>query len=57
MRDVSIDSLTQAFIDYCGPDTDERLMFVLRKLVEHLHAFTKETQLTHDEWRRAMNLS
>lgn len=54
MRDVSIDTLTQAFIDYCGPDTDERLMFILKKFVEHLHAFTKETQLTHDEWRRAI---
>ena len=53
MKDVSIDTITKAFIDYCSPDTDKRLMFVLQKFVEHLHAFSIETQLTHDEWRRA----
>jgi len=54
MKDVSIDTITKAFIDYCSPDTDKRLMFVLQKFVEHLHAFSIETQLTHDEWRRAI---
>ena len=54
MKDVSIDTITKAFIDYCSPDTDKRLMFVLQKFVEHLHAFAIETQLTHDEWQRAI---
>ena len=35
MKDVSIDTITQAFLDYCGDDTDPRTMFVLKKLVEH----------------------
>ena len=29
-------------------------MFVLQKMVEHLHAFAKETQLTHAEWARGL---
>jgi len=54
MKDVKIDTITQAFLDYCGDDTDPRTMFVLKSLVEHLHAFAKETQLTHAEWARGL---
>ena len=54
MKNVSIDTITQAFVDYCSDDTDPRTMFVLKKMVEHLHAFTKETQLTHAEWARGL---
>ncbi|MEY8099781.1 dioxygenase [Falsihalocynthiibacter sp. S25ZX9] len=54
MKDVSIDTITQAFVDYCAKDTDPRTMFVLTKMVEHLHAFAKETKLTHKEWTRGL---
>ena len=54
MKNVSIDTITQAFVDYCSDDTDARTMFVLQKMVEHLHAFAKETQLTHAEWARGL---
>jgi hydroxyquinol 1,2-dioxygenase len=54
MKNVSIDTITQAFVDYCSNDTDPRTMFVLQKMVEHLHAFAKETQLTHAEWARGL---
>ncbi|MEM9319453.1 MAG: dioxygenase [Pseudomonadota bacterium] len=57
MRNVTIDTITQAFVDYCGDDTDPRTMFVLQKLVEHLHAFAKETRLTHAEWSRALKFA
>jgi len=57
MKNVTIDSITQAFVDYCADDTDPRTMFVLTKLVEHLHAFAKETQLTHAEWSRALKFA
>jgi protocatechuate 3,4-dioxygenase beta subunit len=50
MKDVTIDTITQAFLGYCSDDTDERTMFVLKSMVEHLHAFAKETELTHKEW-------
>lgn len=57
MKNVSIDTITQAFLSYCSDDTDPRTMFVLQKLVEHLHAFAKETQLTHDEWARGLKFA
>ena len=31
MKNVSIDTITQAFVDYCSNDTDPRTMFVLKK--------------------------
>lgn len=54
MRNVNQDSITQAFMDYCSQDTDPRLRFILERLTHHLHAFTREVELTHDEWRRAI---
>ena len=54
MRDLSIDTITPAFLDYCSAQTDPRFMFVLKSLIEHLHAFAKETELTHDEWARGL---
>jgi len=56
MRTVSTDSITQSFIDYMADETDERLHFVLSSLVRHLHEFVKETELTHDEWRKGLEL-
>ena len=56
MRHVTADTLTQAFLDYCGPDTSPRLRFVLEHLVQHLHDFVKETELTHDEWNKGIEL-
>ena len=54
MKNVTMDTITQAFLDYCADDTDPRTMFVLQKMVEHLHAFAKETELTHAEWTRGL---
>lgn len=56
MRNVTTDSITQAFLDYCGEDTSPRLKFVLEKLAHHLHDFVRETNLSHDEWRLGLEL-
>ncbi len=56
MRNVTRDSITQAFLDYVSDDTDERLKFVLERLVHHLHDFVRETGLTHEEWRKGLEL-
>ena len=56
MRSVSKETITQAFLDYCGPETNPRLRFVLERLVCHLHDFTRETGLTHAEWRKAIEI-
>ncbi|MEP0941507.1 MAG: dioxygenase [Rhizobiaceae bacterium] len=56
MRNVTSETITQAFLDYCSDDTDPRLKFVLEKLAHHLHDFVRETNLTHDEWRKGLEL-
>ncbi len=54
MKNVSIDTLTDAVLGYCGKDTDPRLMQLLDGLLNHMHAFAKETKLTHAEWLTAV---
>ena len=54
MRNVDKQSITQAFLDYCSDETDPRLRSILERLVAHLHDFTREVELTHDEWRAAI---
>lgn len=56
MRNVNKDTITSAFMGYCGAETDPRLRFILERLVHHLHAFAKETELTHAEWRKGIEL-
>lgn len=56
MRTVNTDNITQAFVDYMSDDTDERIKFLLTKLVEHIHNYVRETNLNHDEWRKALEL-
>jgi len=56
MRNVNKDTITQAFIDYMGPDTDDRVRYLLTELVRHIHDYVRETGLTHAEWRKALEL-
>ncbi len=56
MRSVTKQTITQAFLDYCADGTDPRLKFVLESLVGHLHDFARETELTHAEWRKGIEL-
>ena len=51
MRNVTKDNITAAFEGYFGPDTDPRLREILASLAKHLHAFAKDVNLTHEEWR------
>ena len=56
MRNVNTDSITQVFLDTFGEDTDPRIRFLLERLAHHIHAFAKETNLTHAEWRKGIEL-
>lgn len=38
-----------------GGDTDSRLAHVMHSLVEHLHAFIKDVELSQDEWEAAID--
>jgi hydroxyquinol 1,2-dioxygenase len=50
MRNTSIDTVTEAVVASVRSDTDPRLRFIYARLIEHLHAFAREVELTPDEW-------
>lgn len=54
MRTLNKDNITETFLGYFGKDTDPRLMEVMESLAKHMHAFVKETKLTHDEWEKGI---
>ncbi len=56
MRDVNPATLTETLLALSGPATDPRLQEILAALVRHLHAFAKEVNLTHAEWRKGLEL-
>jgi catechol 1,2-dioxygenase len=47
-------NFTQNVIDAIGPNTSPRARFVFTKLIQHLHDFTREVELTIDEWIMGM---
>ena len=55
MRTVTKDNITDVFTGYFGEDTDPRTREVLTALARHLHDFTREVKLTHDEWRTGLD--
>lgn len=56
MRTVTKDNITDVFLGYFGKDTDPRLVEVMAALARHMHAFVKETKLTHAEWEKGIEI-
>lgn len=56
MRSVNKDNITEVFLGYFGEHTDPRLLEIMSSLSRHLHAFVKETKLTHAEWEKGIEL-
>lgn len=54
MRTVTKDNITDVFSSYFGEDTDPRFKEIMTSLAKHLHDFARETNLTHDEWRKGL---
>ena len=54
MRNVTKENITETFTGYFGDDTDPRVKEVLSSLAHHIHEFVRETNLTHDEWRKGL---
>ena len=50
MRNLNQDTITQAVIARFADTPDPRLKQIMTSLVQHLHAFARETQLTEAEW-------
>ncbi len=54
MRNVTKDNITDVFKSYMAEDMDPRMREVMGALVQHLHDFARDTNLTHDEWRQGI---
>lgn len=47
---------TQSVVDAMGPNTPERLRFIMSRLIPHIHDFAREVELTVDEWMAGVKL-
>jgi len=54
MRNVTKDNITDVFKGYMSDDMNPRMREVMGSLVQHIHDFARETNLTHAEWRAGM---
>ncbi|MBT6366754.1 MAG: hydroxyquinol 1,2-dioxygenase [Bacteroidetes bacterium] len=54
MRNVTKDNITDAFKGYMADYMPPRTREIMGALVQHLHDFARETNLTHDEWRQGI---
>lgn len=50
MKDLTVDNITENVIRINSLCEDERMKYVLERLVSHLHDFARETRLSSQEW-------
>jgi hydroxyquinol 1,2-dioxygenase len=55
MRNLNEDNITQAVIARLADMPDGRLKGIFVNLIQHLHAFARETGLTEDEWKKGID--
>jgi len=55
MRNLTEDSITRAVLAQLDDMPAGRLKELLVSLIQHLHAFARETGLTEDEWRQGID--
>ncbi len=55
MMDLTIDNITENAVAINSQGSDERLTYVMERLVTHLHDFARETRLSTAEWMAALN--
>ncbi|PWW74170.1 aromatic compound dioxygenase [Tuber magnatum] len=54
MIDLTAENITANTIAVNSQGPDERLRYLMERLVTHLHGFARETQLTTEEWVKAV---
>ncbi|KAK7033902.1 hypothetical protein VNI00_012526 [Paramarasmius palmivorus] len=54
LMDMSAESITQNVHEINSNCKDERLKFIMKNLVQHLHDFARETSITTEEWMTAI---
>lgn len=54
MRDINQFTITEAVKQSFRTEEGSRLKFLLETLIDHIHDYTRETNLTHEEWLRLL---
>jgi protocatechuate 3,4-dioxygenase beta subunit len=54
LLDLTIDNITPNTIAINNQTSDDRLRYLMSRLVSHLHDFARETRLSTDEWMAAL---
>ncbi|PFH48028.1 hypothetical protein AMATHDRAFT_150760 [Amanita thiersii Skay4041] len=52
--DMSSESITRNVVAINSSGSDDRMKFLFKSLITHLHAFVRETSLTTEEWMTAI---
>jgi hydroxyquinol 1,2-dioxygenase len=55
MRDFDETTITQAVVERFQTTPDPRLKQIMTRLVQHLHDFVRDVELTFDEWQYAID--
>jgi hydroxyquinol 1,2-dioxygenase len=55
MRDFDETNITQAVVERFQTTPDPRLKQIMTRLVQHLHDFVRDVELTFDEWQYAID--
>jgi hydroxyquinol 1,2-dioxygenase len=55
MRDVNQFNITDAVKQSFRNKDDKRFTFLLESMLDHLHDFVRETNMTHEEWMGVLN--
>ncbi|KAI5860621.1 dioxygenase [Durotheca rogersii] len=55
LLDLTIDNITPNTVRINSQCPDQRLKYLMARLVTHLHDFARETRLSTDEWMAALN--
>jgi hydroxyquinol 1,2-dioxygenase len=55
VRDINQFTITQAVKDSFKTEEGSRFKLLLEKFIDHLHDYTREVNLTHDEWIGVLN--
>lgn len=55
MKDLTIDNITENTVRINSQGDNDRLTYVMERLVTHLHDFARETRLSTKEWMAALD--
>ena len=54
MRNLNEHNITQAVVEQLANTPDPRLKRIMTSLIEHLHAFARDVELTEEEWLKGI---